>query len=152
MKIFLSAKLEKEARGESLKKRKAKAEGWRRRKVLKPEVEGAGSHEESVVLNGETEVTRGSLTQVLADLMAGQGLGAGKQFRDEGSGVPQDLSISPSENLPSEKLGVAETWQEDPIDLSSQESEAEDEGTLEIEIEEIIKEKNALWAQYFKPH
>ena len=145
MKIFLSAKLEEEARGESLKKRKAKAEGWRRRKVLKPEVEGAGSHEESVVLNGETEVTRGSLTQVLADLMAGQVLGAGEQFRD-------DLSISPSENLPSEKLGVAETWQEDPIDLSSQESEAEEEGTLEIEIEEIIKEKNALWAQYFKPH
>ena len=112
---------------------------------MKPEEEGAGSHEESVVLNGETEVTRGSLTQVLADLMAGQVLGAGEQFRD-------DLSISPSENLPSEKLGVAETWQEDPIDLSSQESEAEDEGTLEIEIEEIIKEKNALWAQYFKPH
>ena len=109
---------------------------------MKPEAE-AGSHEESVVLNGETEVTRGSLTQVLADLMAGQGLGAGEQFRD-------DLSISPSENLPSEKLGVAETWQEDPIDLSSKESEAEEEETLEIE--EIIKEKNALWAQYFKPH
>ena len=143
MKIFLSAKLEEEARGESLKKRKAEAEGCRRRKVLKPEVEGAGSHEESVVLNGETEVTRGSLTQVLADLMAGQVLGAGEQFRD-------DLSISPSENLPSEKLGVAETWQEDPIDLSSKESEAEEEETLEIE--EIIKEKNALWAQYFKPH
>ena len=112
---------------------------------MKPEVE-AESHEESVVCNGETRITRGSLQMVLADLIASQGLRAGEQLRDAGSDVP----ISPSENLHSETPGLADTEQVDPTDLSSQGSEAEGEETLEIE--EIIKEKNALWAQYFKPH
>ena len=49
---------------------------------MKPEV-AAGSHEESVVLNG-------SLTQVLADLIASQGLRAGEQLRDAGSGLFSD--------------------------------------------------------------
>ena len=116
---------------------------------MKPEVE-AESHEESVVCNGETRITRGSLQMVLADLIASQGLRAGEKLRDAGSAVPLDLSISPSKNLSSETPGLADTEQVDPTDLSSQGSEAEEEETLEIE--EIIKEKNALWAQYFKPH
>ena len=117
---------------------------------MKPEVE-AESHEESVVCNGETRITRGSLQMVLADLIASQGLRAGEQLGDAGSDVPLDLSISPNKNLSSETPGLADTEQvTDPTDLSSHGSEAEGEETLEIE--EIIKEKNALWAQYFKPH
>ena len=113
---------------------------------MKPEVE-AESHEESVVCNGETRITRGSLQMVLADLIASQGLRAGEQLRDAGSDVP----ISPSENLHSETPGLADTEQVDPTDLSSQGSESEGEEET-LKIEEIIKEKNALWAQYFKPH
>ena len=89
--------------------------------------------------------TRGSLSQVLSDLITSQGLSAGAG--GQSLGQPSENQFNLLSDLPREAPGVAETEQEDPIDLSRQGTEAEQlEGILEID--EMIKEKNDLWAKY----
>ena len=89
--------------------------------------------------------TRGSLSQVLSDLITSQGLSAGADGQP--LRPPSENQFNLLSELPSEAPDVAETEQEDPIDLSRQGTEAEQlEGILEID--EMIKEKNDLWAKY----
>ena len=92
-----------------------------------------------------TPVARGSLSQVLSDLITSQGLSAGAG--SQSLGQPSEKQFSLLSELTSEATGAAETEQEDPIDLSRQGTEAEQlEGTLDIE--KMIKENNELWAKF----
>ena len=171
MKIFISAKLEKEARKENKKKRKAKDEGWRISKVLRlqEEEEEKRSQEPSVLKEG-TEVSRGSLTQVLADLIHSQGLSTVEPARPSGAllpVLPKDLVITPCDQLskclvtqpPSPGLtevagpreqeeAVTEAEQVDAIDLSRAGREAEEQ-KVQTEIVELMQGNKDLWAKCF---